>query len=84
MDKFAKRSLIEVEWRDATSVQGWNSIADLAENFGSMKVRTVGYLIKQSKDEIMLGMTQTIDDSTNMAMVIPAKWVTKVKVLRKG
>lgn len=84
MAKFSKMPLVEVVWKDATSVSGWNSIQDMAEHMEMMTVRTVGYLIKKDKQAIKLAMSHTEDDSTNIAMVVPAGWLVSYKVLRKA
>ena len=84
MAEVKKYPIVEIIWQDATSHQGWHDIDELAEDFECMNVRSVGYLIKKDRKFVKIVMGITEDDQTNMVMVIPAKWVQSIKVLRKA
>lgn len=80
-DKFPLSKMVEVEWHDACGSAGWKDIAEY-NNLVPMKCRTVGYLLKQSKKEITIALTQAVNHDLNQSICIPAAWVTKIRKLR--
>lgn len=73
-----------VEWKDATGCSGWASDGD-GEPVGMlMTIRSVGYLLKETKDTLTL--CQSIDDSneeqTDNRLSIPKSIITKRWVIR--
>lgn len=73
----ATAPLIYVEWVDAVSDGGWedNIKVDIHP------VKTVGFLVSESKDGICLASTVS-GESTNARMHIPKAWITKRKVIK--
>lgn len=71
--------IIEVEWEDAATVDGWHE-AD-TEPGGSMCL-TVGYLVAETKERISLAGSVG-DDEACAVMTIPKGCVRKRRVIRR-
>ena len=66
-----------IEWVDAVSDGGWEE--DIKVDIHP--VRTVGFLVSESKDGICLASTVS-GEMTNARMHIPKAWITKRKVIK--
>lgn len=73
----ATAKLIYVEWVDAVSDGGWED--DVKVDIHAVK--TVGFLIAETKDGICLASTISGDNS-NARMHIPKAWIVKRKVIK--
>lgn len=73
----ATSQLIYIEWVDAVSDGGWED--DIKVDIHP--VRTVGFLVSESKDGICLASTVS-GEMTNARMHIPKAWITKRKVIK--
>jgi len=73
----ATASIVYIEWVDAVADAGWedNIKVDIHP------VRTVGYLVSETKDGICLASTVSAE-MTNARMHIPKAWITKRKVIK--
>lgn len=69
--------LIYVEWVDAVSDGGWEDSVKVDIH----AVKTVGFLIAETKDGICLASTVSGDNS-NARMHIPKAWIVKRKVIK--
>jgi len=68
---------VYIEWVDAVSDGGWED--DIKVDIHP--VRTVGFLVSESKDGICLASTVS-GEMTNARMHIPKAWITKRKVIK--
>lgn len=84
VEKVNKLPIVEVLWWDAQSVHGWDTLPGWRKEKALAECRTVGYLVKRTKREIV--MAQGIADNGKLSECwgIPAPWVTKVRLLRRG
>ena len=73
----ATAPVIYVEWVDAVSDGGWED--DIKVDIHP--VRTIGYLVSETKDGICLASTVSAE-MTNARMHIPKAWITKRKVIK--
>ena len=73
----ATAPVIYVEWVDAVSDGGWEDEVKVDIH----PVRTIGYLVSESKDGICLASTVS-GEMTNARMHIPKAWITKRKVIK--
>lgn len=73
----ATAKLVYIEWVDAVSDGGWED--DIKVDIHP--VRTVGFLVSESKDGICLASTVS-GEMTNARMHIPKAWITKRKVIK--
>lgn len=74
--------IVEVYWQDAQSQDGWVSIEE-AVNDSLPMIRTVGYLLKETKELIVVTMQlDTKNDKTSMVMTIPRAWIKRIKRLK--
>lgn len=84
--------LVEVLWLDAINcAMGTHSLEE-AQAHSVAKARTVGYLLKQDKEKIVLGMTDFYDtdlppneipeEGFRFIWVIPRGCVTAIKILK--
>lgn len=73
----ATAKLVYVEWVDAVSDGGWEDNVKVDIH----PVKTVGFLIAETKDGICLASTISGDNS-NARMHIPKAWITKRKVIK--
>lgn len=46
--------------------------------------KTVGYLLKNTREEITVVLSQCDNEDLNQCITIPKAWVRKIKVLRRG
>ena len=76
-------TIVEVEWWDARSFGGWSSPAEYAKK-GIALCRTVGYLLRRNKREIVV--VQNVGDTTGNvsdATAIPTCCVKRVRRLKR-
>lgn len=73
----ATSKLVYVEWVDAVSDGGWEDNVKVDIH----AVKTVGFLIAETKDGICLASTISGDNS-NARMHIPKAWIVKRKVIK--
>ena len=72
---------VEVSWVDASCVQGWHGPREALEHM-PMPVKTLGYLVRKTKDFISVTQTQTEDSGRANTMAIPLSWVKKIRTLK--
>lgn len=70
----------QITWCDATSVSGWGPIED--RNTDMITVNTVGYVVKETKDYIVLSAADADNGSTMWTISIPRYWIKKRKTLK--
>ena len=73
----AASQLVYVEWVDAVSDGGWEDNVKVDIH----AVKTVGFLIAETKNGICLASTISGDNS-NARMHIPKAWIVKRKVIK--
>lgn len=72
--------LILVEWLDAVSSNGWELYEETTNS--PHLISTVGYLIKESEDSVLLAMAKDEEsDNFNCTFVIPKGMVKEIKLL---
>jgi hypothetical protein len=69
--------VVYVEWVDAVSDGGWEDDVKVDIH----PVKTIGFLIAETKDGICLASTMSGDNS-NARMHIPKAWIVKRKVIK--
>lgn len=73
--------LVEVWWDDATDLEsGWT---DKVEDIKHALALSVGFLIKETKEHIVLALDTDADGQHNGRSQIPRGMVKKIKVLKK-
>jgi len=70
-----KRRPIYVEWKDATTNSGWHYNGDCT----LMDCFTLGFMMFEDKDKIVVCATRSDDDGMISSNTIPKKWITKRK-----
>lgn len=79
----AVRKIVEIEWFDAqSSMESW-SIEELAEA-KPVHTYSVGYLIHEFKDRIILGFMDFGNGFIKHHQCIPTGMIKKIKIIRKG
>jgi hypothetical protein len=73
----ATASIIYVEWVDAVSDGGWED--DIKVDIHP--VRTIGYLVAETKDGICIASTLS-GEMSNARMHIPKSWIVKRKEVK--
>lgn len=72
-----KKPLVIVEWEDITSYSGWRQ--DDATIFGNVMPISVGFLMSQGKDYVVLAMTDIPEDGTvGDVLSIPTSVIKKM------
>lgn len=81
-----KYPLVEVWWDDATSLaHGWKTQAEFtAEALNHEIVMSVGFLIAESADHIVLAMDVDKEGQHNQRGQIPRSMVKKMRVIKKA
>lgn len=79
--------LVCVDWIDSCSGRGWRDLGWYENDDGSLKCRSVGYLVRESRTDVWLvahlagdknGMDQACGD-----MCIPKVAITKIQALKE-
>lgn len=79
--KFPVQKIVEVDWKDACGQAGWDDIEE-HRSLEPMPCKSVGYLLKKNKTEIVLAFCQAGHGGINSSMCIPMVWVSKIKVIK--
>lgn len=74
--------LVEVEWEDAESSQGWEGVEE--SNHEAAMVITVGFLIHQTDKILHIASTVDTAKNTNARLKIPVGMVHTMKTLKKA
>lgn len=75
--------LMEVIWDDAaTMAQGWEPAADI--RLDEQICLTVGFLVKETEQHLMIASTVDAEGNTNGRFQIPRQMVKSQRVLRKA
>lgn len=80
--------IVEVNWVDSEHHADWEKISDvIEEQSGSLGCRSVGYLISDTEDRIILATSVSEDEETeeqvSAYITIPKICITSQKELRK-
>jgi len=71
--------LVEVNWKDAQTSHGWEHSDEVELDIPI--VTTIGFLIKESEDALMIASSVGTDKHTNARMLIPKGMVVSRKEL---
>ena len=71
---------IFVEWRDHATYHGWK---DLSQKFSSIKVRTLGWLISEDKDQLVVAPAYTVVEDDTSASCGEPTVILKSAVIRR-
>jgi len=75
--------IVEVEWFDAqSSMDSW-TVEELKENLTPLHTHSVGYLVEDNKEYIILAFTDFGNGLIKHHVCIPKGMIKKIKVLRK-
>lgn len=77
---FALKQIVEVRWQDASTRSMWGSAEEYASH-GVAECISVGYLLRNGKDKIVVVQTQADDAACNSAIAIPASWIRSIRLL---
>jgi len=79
-------NLCEVIWDDAAALtHGWKTKEEFEkESIIPELMISVGFLIKESKEHIVIAMDVDRDGGSNQRSQIPRSMVKKIKILRKA
>ena len=72
--------LVEVKWVDSAFNQGWRLKYDSDTSISECK--TVGYLIKKNKKQLVIAMNVNDDGGYGEAMAIPIECVKSIKKVK--
>ena len=81
--EFALDTIVQVYWNDASTRGLWDTIEYYNEH-KTAECISVGYLLRHTKDDILLVNTMSGDKQANGAIAIPASWVKHIEVLSRG
>lgn len=70
----------QITWCDATSLNGWGPIE--GRDTEMVTVNTVGYVVKETKDYIVLSAADSSLGTTMWTISIPRYWIKKRKTLK--
>lgn len=73
---------VEVRWLDAHAYGGWSSMKEY-RSYGLTAVESIGYLVKNTKDEVQLVQSRSPRGNIADAISIPKKWLISAKYLSK-
>lgn len=75
----SKHPLLAILWEDAETASGW----DTTDNVHAVApvVLTVGFLIKEGRNAIVVASTVDSEESNNARMLIPKKMIKSVEII---
>jgi len=73
--------IVKVKWVDATHYRTESSFDWLIENATTTEFWTVGYLLKQDKDKVVVAHEINDDDNGRDTSVIPMSLITSIEGL---
>jgi hypothetical protein len=77
-----KLPMVEVEWQDACSENGWARREEYRERT-PMSIRSIGFLAHRDKSRLVIVQSHSAGDRLNDSLTIPAPWVTRVRRLQR-
>lgn len=79
--------IVEVVWADSEHFADWSKLSDVLEDQGSLDCKSVGYLIADKEDRMILATSISVDEiyeeSVSAYLTIPKAAISSVKELRK-
>ena len=82
-EDFPTEEVVEVDWVDAYGGSGWVQKTDLLNgDRHPASNRSVGYVLRRTKDFIDLAQSRSKSDSTDNRISIPINRITKVHILQ--
>lgn len=82
MAKVRKYKFVEVTWEDAVTYSGWKTEEALNEMVPDICV-TTGWLLRRTDKHLIMAHTRSEEEFTGV-VIIPAKWIVKVKKVTIG
>ncbi len=76
-----KLRIVEVEWVDSCVKGGWRMREEYLEGKGLSQCRTVGYLLRSDRQEVMVVQSQSNTGGVADSMTIPRRCVKKIRYL---
>jgi len=82
------KDIVLIEWVDSHSGKGWQMVEELEAKAEPLYCRSVGWLIKKTKDCMLISPHIAGEKNGNIMlqgcgdMVIPMKAIVKVKILK--
>ena len=73
-------TLVEVSWTDACGYSHWHSRQEALEH-DLMPAKSVGYLVRRTKDMISITQTQTPEGGRSNTLAIPSRWIQRIRKL---
>jgi hypothetical protein len=71
--------MVHVHWHDACSRTGWASVESLIEEHTPWCVDTVGFLLHEDRERIIVGLSVHSDDVAGDSLVIPMTWILSIE-----
>lgn len=78
--KYPLDTMVRVMWKDASTRGLWDPIEYYFEH-GPANCISIGYVVRHTKDDILLAHTMSTDEQLNGAISIPSVWIQEVDVL---
>lgn len=72
--------IVYLEWEDACSRHDWVSED---HDYKTMSVKSIGWVVKEDKDKIVISTSFTTDKDFADPIIIPKKWISSRKNLTK-
>lgn len=78
-----KLTPVVVKWQDAESCDDWKGVEEVSDDYKLADIYTLGFLIKETKNHIIVGLSCDIDnDRVSSTITIPKKWCCEIRKLR--
>lgn len=75
-------TIVEVEWIDSASTNGWQGHDVFEEEAGLIECRSTGYLISKDRVSVKIEQSQSNHGSGAELLAIPRSCVTAITVLK--
>jgi len=77
-----KLEVIEVDWDDTAAYHGWKPEELVKVNVEPSFCRSVGYLLENSKAQLVLYQSMADNENVSEVLVIPKSAVRKIRKLK--
>lgn len=79
--EYPLNKLMEIEWLDSATKGGWNHHDNYQEEAQTSLCKSVGYVLKDNKDMIVLVQTQSVTQNVTDSIAVPKGCIVKVRKL---
>ena len=83
VEDIRKLPRVEIHWVDANSHGGWATLKQYHDDKCLSEIESIGYLTKNTKQEVQLVQSRSINGNVADSITIPKAWIISAKYLSR-